>query len=425
MGDAENMYHNGTQWVAGQSDADGNIKVVSSPSSDSLDAFNRLRVSSPATTFDSKQVFDNLPLFWDDQEVSGSGTTSTWSKDQASSTMAVSNLTAGKRVRQTFQSFDYHPGKSQQVMMTGSLVGAGTGITASMGQFNDDNGLFVTAEDGVVKFVIRSSTSGSAVDNPVPQEDWNLDTFDGNGPSGVELDPTKTQIFVFDYEWLGVGRVRMGWFYHGKIHFCHEFDHANVLEVVYMSTPNLPLRYSIENDGTGGAASMQHLCSTIISEGAGHEEHLNRTVSTNGTKVDANSVGTIYAVKGIRLKTTHIGGVITPIGGSLLGLTNDDYEWFLILNPTKAVDLTWSDVTNSSIQEGTANASSPSTTTLTGGTVIAGGFIQGNRSADLDIKAALKIGAAIDGTRDEIILAVSPLQINLDVHGSITYTEAL
>jgi hypothetical protein len=44
------------------------------------DAFGRLRVSTPTTLFDSKQVFDdvslannveNYPLFYDNQEISG------------------------------------------------------------------------------------------------------------------------------------------------------------------------------------------------------------------------------------------------------------------------------------------------------------------------------------------------------------------
>src|SRR5512146_2047536 len=38
------------------------------------DAFGRLRSSEPFTIYDSKQLFDNQPLFWDDQQVSGAGT---------------------------------------------------------------------------------------------------------------------------------------------------------------------------------------------------------------------------------------------------------------------------------------------------------------------------------------------------------------
>lgn len=80
--------------------------------SQSLDAFGRIRTSSPYTLFDSKQLFDNQPLFWDDSEVSGGSTTSSHSTATASTTIGVGATTAGKRVRQTFMSFNYQPGKS-------------------------------------------------------------------------------------------------------------------------------------------------------------------------------------------------------------------------------------------------------------------------------------------------------------------------
>lgn len=92
-----------------------NIKASDSPS---IDAFGRWRVSNPVTIFDSKQIYDTGLLFWDDQEVSGAGTSSVHSVDKAATTISVSATTAGKRVRQTFRRFNYEPGKSQQVLMT-------------------------------------------------------------------------------------------------------------------------------------------------------------------------------------------------------------------------------------------------------------------------------------------------------------------
>ena len=69
--------------------------------SGNLDAFYRLRISNPFTIFDSKQISDNITgLFWDNTEASGSGTTFTYSQNRASTTLSVSNATAGKRVRQ-------------------------------------------------------------------------------------------------------------------------------------------------------------------------------------------------------------------------------------------------------------------------------------------------------------------------------------
>lgn len=72
------------------------------------DAFGRFRMSSPTTLFDSKQIIDNQPLFWDDQEESGSGTSSTYTKARASSTIAkgalANTVTGGTQVGGGFSS---------------------------------------------------------------------------------------------------------------------------------------------------------------------------------------------------------------------------------------------------------------------------------------------------------------------------------
>jgi len=65
------------------------VQAIAGGDTPSIDAFARLRVSAPHTLFDSKQIHDNLPRRWDDQEVSGSGTTSTYNTNEASTTMGV------------------------------------------------------------------------------------------------------------------------------------------------------------------------------------------------------------------------------------------------------------------------------------------------------------------------------------------------
>lgn len=111
--------------------ADGTITLITATAKERTfhDAFDRLRTAHPKTLFDSKQLADALPLQWDDQGVSGSGTGSSHSVNQAASTLSVSNLTAGRRVRQTKRWFNYQPGKSQLILMTGVLGAGASGIT--------------------------------------------------------------------------------------------------------------------------------------------------------------------------------------------------------------------------------------------------------------------------------------------------------
>ncbi|MCP4897294.1 MAG: hypothetical protein GY906_10020 [bacterium] len=392
------------------------------PSAAATDAFGRFRTSDPLTIFSSKLISESQDLFWDDQEVSGSGTSSTWDQDRASVLLETTAATAGKRVRQTFRHLNYQPGKSQLIMMTGIIGSQESGVTAEIGTMTDDNGLFFRNEDGTLSVVRRTNVTGTPVDNVVDQANWNIDTMDGNGVSGITLDPDNAQIFLIDFEWLGAGRVRMGFVIDGLTFYCHEYGNANVLDAVYMSTPNLPLRYSIENDGTAGSTSLEAICSSVISEG-GHEEIGPTTyVSNGGTHVDAAVTGTIYALVGIRLKATHLGATIIPFAMSVLSESNDDYEFLLMWNPTVAGTFTYTDVTGSCIQE----AIGVSANTVTGGKTLFGGYGAKNAvAARTSPSTGLVLGSAIDGTRDEIVIGARPLSNALDISAGLTVRELL
>jgi len=393
-------------------------KVIVDTDNASGDAFGRLRVSNLTTLFDSKQINDNMPLFWDDSEVSGSGTTSTYNANQASTTIAVGATTAGKRVRQTFQRFNYQPGKSQLVVLTALLADAGVGNTACLGYFDDKNGLFFMIKDSVMSVVRRTYTSGSAVNTVVEQSSFNIDKMDGTGSSGVTLDPSKTQIMFMDFEWLGVGRVRMGFYNAGVPIYCHEFLHANVESLVYMSTPNLPLRYEIENDGTGPAASLLHMCSSVASEGG--ITNLGILRHEDSGSVSSLSTGTKYAILGIRLKSTHTDVNVILKNLSLLATSQNDLaHWELQFNPSVAGTFTYADVTNSAIQV----AQGASTNTVTNGTHIDGGYFSTTLPISPKLDSSLRLGAAIDGTVDEIVLVVRPITNNITVEGSLTWRE--
>lgn len=392
------------------------IKASDSPS---IDAFGRWRTSEPYTIFDSKQVFDNLPLLYDDQEVSGSGTGSTHNPNHAATELTVSANTAGKRVRQSFMRFNYQPGKSHLIFVTGTLGDGGTGIGAAMGYFDDQNGLFAKSDGGVAYFVKRSYYTGSVVDTEVAQADWNLDVMDGTGASGYTLDPTKSQILIIDFEWLGVGRVRMGWVIDGKVVYCHEFLHSNREAGVYISTPNLPIRYEIENDGTGGAATLQCICASIQSEGGRQNNGYLRHQDTGA--VTGLAAGTAYAIMGGRLKSTHLGATVLVENISVIGSANDQAHWELRIGGTVAGTFTYNDVTNSAVQVAIGSSSN----TVTGGIEIDGGYFSTTQAVTFTVPNALHLGAEIDGTPQEWQLVIIPITNNMTVRASVTWRELL
>jgi len=384
-----------------------------------LDAFGRQRISSPVTLFDSKLSTANHTIFWDDQETSGSGTSSTYSKNRASYTMTVGATTAGTRIRQSKQRFNYQPGKSQLVALTAVIGAQATGITRRIGYMDDENGLFFEIDATAIKVVKRSYVTGSAVDTLVTQTDWEYDPMDGSGPTEVDLDTEKAVILVIDFESLQVGTVRFGVYVDGVLVYVHAMDHANLIDSAYFSTPNLPVRYEISNDGTGPQSTLEQICCTVISEGGSQDTGVTRYEPTTRTKVDADVAGTTYAITGIRLKSTALDSVVKIVKAHLYAATQDDFEWFLILNPTVAGTFAYSDVGDSAVQIATGATAN----TITGGTYVAGGFSTSSSVVDQLVDSLYYLGSAIDGTRDEIVLAANPFSNQADLYGTITFKE--
>ncbi|MBT6051151.1 MAG: hypothetical protein HOG49_30495, partial [Candidatus Scalindua sp.] len=190
------------------------------------------------------------------------------------------------------------------------------------------------------------------------------------------------------------------------------------IQVPYMSSPNLPLRFSIENDGTGVASEMVHACSTIISEGG--TQKLGALRHNDSGAITGLSVGTTYAVLGMRLKATQLGiSVLIEAISALATTQNDQAHWDLVLNPNIAGTFTYVDQTNSAVQIATGAAEN----TITNGTQIDGGYFSTVAPISLEAENAIRLGSKIDGTPDEIVAVVTPITNNIAVHMSKTRRE--
>ncbi len=410
----------------------GNFKVAIQEYGDTpaIDPFGRLRVSEPFTLFDSKQLHDKQPLFWD--EKIGGSATSVHNSVNASTEMTVTASASDYVIRQTKQRFNYQPGKGQFIFMTYRSPQV-EGITSRIGIFDDDgtgnnltpnNGIFFETNGGVSWNICKNGTVTESVD----QVDWNYDTLDGSGdemnPSGIELDSTATQILVIDYEWLGVGRVRVGFVIDGLLYYTHYFNHANnsSFASVYMSSPNLPLRYSIETNGSNGS-SVDHICSTVMSEGGLEKTGVLRSIDTGGAYVTSLSTATNYAILGIKLKASYKDITIIPEGVSVIAGTNDTFRWSIQLNPTVNGTFAYSDLSNSAIQ----TAVGDNTNSLSSeGLIIASGYASlSTRQADSILNTALRIGSDIAGTQDALVLVITPISANTSVACSLNFRELL
>lgn len=410
--------------------------LINSSDGPSCDAFGRWRVSNPHSIFDSKLLHgDNQPLLWDESLISGTMATSGPTAAKPFIDFTSTNVTAGKRTRQTFRRFNHQPGKSRLVLITGVLElasGTKTGCVRELGYFDDDNGAFFESNAGVIGVTVRTNDSGSPVDTTVAQASWNLDTMDGGAdaanPSGITLDVTKAQIFVIDFQWLSIGRVRFGFEVNGVIHYVHQDVSANVSNIPWTSTPNLPVRFQITTTTSSGVCSMRVICVSVVSEGGANPDGVVRQASNAGASVTTNAENSIFALIGLKLKAAYLGETIDMIEAKIqIHTASELAEWLLIWNPTVADTFTYSDVTNAAVQR----ALGATANTVTGGTIIDGGYLEtgsggsGSGSGGGILNTALHLGAAIDGTVDEIVLCIRPIggTSAMDAEGMLIWRE--
>jgi len=121
-----------------------------------------------------------------------------------------------------------------------------TGTTRNWGLFDANNGfMFRLDTNGDLCVVVRSSTTGSRVDNVISRSSWNGDKVDGTGDSQATLDVSKDNIYWVDIQWHGAGRVRFGTYIDGARVTMHSYYHGNNYDTAMSQTASLPACWSV------------------------------------------------------------------------------------------------------------------------------------------------------------------------------------
>ena len=392
----------------------------------SLDAFGRLVTTQPYTIFDSQNRFREDDQF--DTSLTGGGTT-TYLPNESTVRLNVGTASGDQVVRQSFRNMAYQPGKGLTVLATFVMDAPKTNLRQRVGYFNTDNGLFLQQDSGAVSFVLRSSslpTPGTPSDiRTVNQADWNVDPMDGTGPSGRVLDLTKNQILYMDFEWLGTGDVRCGFYVDGQPQICHIFHNDNTQTAVYMQTAILPIRYEITNTGvTASSSAMKQVCSSIQNMGGYQQttvDHLARRTAVLST------IGTTFLpLVSIRLNSAALGAVVLPNKIEVLPVTNQNYEIALVKNPT-LTGASWVSVPSDPNVQYDVSA-----TAVSGGTLVYNNYTTASGSGGTNVvsdspgyKWDLQLGASIAGVSDIYTMQIRTVSgaTTGDAFGTFTFYD--
>ena len=343
-----------------------------------LDAFGRSRTSDAMTIADYTHIYgENSEMLF---KTSGSGTYS-YMTNEASVRLSVGTGSGDYVIHQSRMYHNYLAGKSQLIYSSFNFMTYSTNSEKKIGYYDDRNGIYLNLDgSGNLSFVQRSYTTGTVSETTYSQSSWNKDKCDGTGSSKFNLDFTKTQLAFFDFQWLGVGRLRCGFVHDGIGIVAHEIYHSNLLDKVYWSNPTLPIRCEVINSGVGsGTASMDQICSTVISEGgynfAGydHSSYISKDITSAGTPTLIGALRLSNTFNGYPNRTTLLPGDL----GILSKFSNIRYEIWRLPDSISVTGGSWSVAGNNSAAEYNIT---PTGFTTSGGDLLRVGFVNASVS---------------------------------------------
>jgi hypothetical protein len=389
--------------------------------SPSIDAFGRWRTSTPRTIFDSKLLTqESLNIYWSQR--TWENATSSYNAYQSLTIMGVGTSSGSRAIDQTIRRFVYEPGKSLLIIVTGLFGNYVDGIEKYMLYGDDYYGLGFCQSGSSFGVIKRNTNSETTTVMFVSQSEWNLDTYDGNGPSGNRYDVSKCQIHFIDMEWLGVGRVRYGIFQGGKPTYVHEFGHINELVAPYINNPNLPVRYEIVNKiGSSVTSSMKHICCSIVSEGGTDNLGIQWSIDSGSGSVSVG-VGPVIGLLFVRQVTGSISdgykansSRILPAELSIFPDGNSNVKWGLYVNPivNNSGSLRFDRILSSSIEYATGSVN---TNLISLGRSVSLGYIPGgttqagSNNLITNLDPFFSLGEDLYGNRDVFVLAVQNIE---------------
>lgn len=372
----------------------------------STDAFGRLRVSLPNTLLDAKFLYDKQPQYFD--EVVNIGA-STFIPNDSCIVMSTSG-DGGFVVRQTTTRYNYQPGKSMSTAYT-FVAPPETNIIKRIGSFQGLSAAPFTPTDG---FYLEIGSNGPSINiiktlgTPntvsVPQSAWNIDTLNGYGSSGLSIDFTKGQILAVDYEWLGLGRLRFGFYLNGKLYYAHQVTNLNALSAPYMTSPNQPVRYEIRQTGAG-TGLMKQVCATVLDEGVAEVIGVAVTASLSSAVTVQNNVMT--PILAVRLNPNNSN---LDFMGKAFDLYNTDNTIDILYkvyrNPSFNKNLNFQNIENTYLQFATGGNA-----TLSGGFSLYSGFCPrsqgtGVGTGGIEITSLFgRFGTQINNNPDTLVVA--------------------
>jgi hypothetical protein len=365
----------------------------------SLDAYGRLRASNPFSLFNyyptpltsSSNLDEDVWI----QTLSVSNSSMSYNTANFISLTLTGN--SSYALMQSKQPMDYLSGKGRLYMMTGVLlsraIAGGESFTSRIGAFNVDSstppaitsGVYFQTDGTNLQWVnVTQNNSGTVVTTVVNQSSWNIDTFDGTGPSGLTLTISSaltTFLIFIEQEWLGVGGTKVGFFINNVMYYANFFSNSG-LSVQYTNTPRQRISYYIVGTTVSSSLSNKMMCSTYISEGGYFPLGKRNSVITPSAGISVAVAGRYYVMLAVRVNSLYPNATLKTLnisvsfnGASSSNTCSYQLQLFSTYGNIGALNaaLTFTSLTDSVAQYATGDGSTQYLTT--GGYVLTSGSV--------------------------------------------------
>lgn len=143
----------------------------------------------------------------------------------------------------------------------------------------------------------------------IAQESWNVDVMDGNGTSGMTLDPHTGNVYQIRYQWLGFGNIN---FYiedkeTGKFLLVHTIKYSNSYTVPSVEIPSFPFQWAVASLGSTTAMNISFSSAAGFVEGPLEIEPPFYSAETSETVSSTNTETNVIC---IRLRAVQ-NGIVT------------------------------------------------------------------------------------------------------------------
>lgn len=370
------------------------------------DPGSRSRVSQLTTLFDGKVLDVDDTTIW---ETLGTGTT-VFNQNQIEM-----DVNAGEYiVRRGRYKTPYSSGKPQLIEITSDNFGTDANVKKMMGYYSSStiapydtgyDGVWIENDNGAIS--LKASRFGTETIN-VPFTSW--DNY--NRLQSYNWD--NFTVALFDFLWLGGTEVRLFIKTDDGFVLAHTAHWAGTAQNTFIGSPAQSVRYEIRS--TTGVGRLDSICSQVATEGDINQIGKSDSVFSRAA-ITTNVIGTIYAVRGIKLRDDRPDVPVQVTNATITNNTNNDFgQFFIIKNPTLSAPLTY--VNRGLVQDGTPTTQ---TVTVDTGNVIASSSSGNTGSVSgLDKNFLAYLGTQADGTSDEFVLCYMPTTSNQAVFGTIT-----